>query len=364
MSAALPRARSGKLATLIAPLVSAWTCQPCNEEVFPINRIAALQGIGAFEAFAELSPTTVDDLRDTLRLIGGADLALGRIYEGHVNAIQLIAVYGDPSQRHALDMDRTAGHLFGVWNTEPGQAMTIVSVGNGRWRLEGKKSFATGAGQLDRVVVTARDAAGFKQMVLVDVAGLRDRADNSGWRVRGMRGTVSGLFDFTGMEVGREALLGLPGDYEREPRFSAGAWRFTAVQLGAVEALVRHLRDHLVMTGKGDDPIQRARFARCVVEARNAGAWVRHAAQSAEAQAVDAVPLVLMTRGVVEEAGLMVMEAAARAIGTASFFAGNPIDRITRDLGLYLRQPAPDQARDRAASAWLERDCWGEDPWW
>jgi hypothetical protein len=71
-----------------------------------------------------------------------------------------------------------------------------------------------------------------------------------------------------------------------------------------------------------------------------------------------------MTRGIVEEAGLAMMDAAARSVGTASFFTGNPIDRITRDLGLYLRQPVPDQARDRAAAAWLEADCWGEDPWW
>jgi hypothetical protein len=71
-----------------------------------------------------------------------------------------------------------------------------------------------------------------------------------------------------------------------------------------------------------------------------------------------------MTRGIVEEAGLAVMEAAARTVGTASFFADSRIDRITRDLGLYLRQPVPDQARDRAAAAWLEADHWGEDRWW
>ena len=60
----------------------------------------------------------------------------------------------------------------------------------------------------------------------------------------------------------------------------------------------------------------------------------------------------------------MSLEGAARAVGTASFFDGNRIDRITRDLGLYLRQPVPDQARDRAAAAWLEADRWGEDAWW
>ncbi len=300
-----------------------------------------------------------DALVDVLRAVGGADLSLGRIYEGHVNAVQLVAAYGDAAQRKTLAEDAAAGRVFGVWNTEPQPGLAIEE-----GVLRGAKSFATGAGHLDRILVTARNAAGAKQLVLVDIAGQAARADNSAWQVRGMRGTQSGLFDFSGMPVGAAETIGTPGDYEREPRFSAGAWRFTAVQLGAVEALLRHLRAHLVQTGKGADPIQRARFGACVASTRSAGLWVRQAAHAAEMQADGAIPLVLMTRGIVEEAGLAVMEAAARSVGTASFFAGSRIDRITRDLGLYLRQPVPDQARDRAAAAWLEADCWGEDSWW
>lgn len=305
-----------------------------------------------------------DALLDVLRAIGGADLSLGRVYEGHVNAVQLIATYGDTEQRQTLDADVEAGRTFGVWNTEPVPGLAIQQADETRWTLDGAKSFATGAGHLDRILVTARDEACGKQLVLVPIAGETARADNAGWRVRGMRGTCSGGFDFSGMAVGREGLIGSPNDYEREPRFSAGAWRFTAVQLGAVEALVRHLRDHLVSTGKADDPIQRARFAACLTDTRSAGLWVRRAAHLAETQAPEAIPFVLMTRGVVEEAGLKTMEAAARSVGTASFFAKSRIDRITRDLGLYLRQPVPDQARDRAAAAWLEDDCWGDDRWW
>jgi len=345
-------------------LAAAWD-QDNSHETFPAERIADLHGAGALAAFKTLGTgVQTDALLDVLRAIGGADLSLGRVFEGHVNAVQLVATYGNDAQRKALDADLAARKVFGVWNTEPAPGLAIHAAGDGRWTLDGAKSFATGAGHLDRILVTARDANGDKQLVLVPIAGETTRTDNSGWQVRGMRGTCSGRFDFTGMEIGREGVIGAPNDYEREPRFSAGAWRFTAVQLGAVEALVRHLRDHLVATGKGADPIQRARFAACLTETRSAGLWVRQAAHLAEAQASDAIPLVLMTRGVVEEAGLKTMEAAARSVGTASFFAASRIDRITRDLGLYLRQPVPDQARDRAAAAWLEDDCWGDDRWW
>ncbi|TCP71919.1 acyl-CoA dehydrogenase family protein [Sphingomonas sp. PP-CE-1G-424] len=345
-------------------LAASWDQENTHED-FPAERLHALFEAGALRAFKAVTPGgSTDALLDVLRAIGGADLSLGRVYEGHVNAVQLIATYGDAEQRATLDTDLEAGRTFGVWNTEPTPGLAIRKVGDDRWLLDGAKSFATGAGHLDRILVTARDETGGKQLVLVPIAGQTARADNAGWQVRGMRGTCSGAFDFSDMAIGREGVIGAANDYEREPRFSAGAWRFTAVQLGAVEALVRHLRDHLVATGKSDDPIQRARFATCLTETRSAGLWVRRAAHLAETQAAEAIPFVLMTRGIVEEAGLRTMEAAARSVGTASFFAKSRIDRITRDLGLYLRQPVPDQARDRAAAAWLEEDCWGDDRWW
>ncbi|WP_170841919.1 acyl-CoA dehydrogenase [Sphingomonas gellani] len=347
----------------IRALAREWDRQN-GPETFPQERLAALGDAGALSAFATIEDEdAVDRLRTALRLVGGADLSLGRVFEGHVNAIQLVRCYGDDEQRQALERSLADGLTYGVWNTEPQPGMTLQAASGG-YRLTGAKSFATGAGHLDRALITARDGTRRKRMVLVDIAAEPARADNTAWQVRGMRGTMSGIYDFDGIAIGAEALIGGPDDYEREPRFSAGAWRFTAVQLGAAEALMRHWRDHLVATAKGDDPIQRARFGRSVAATRSAGQWVARAAHLAEAARPEAIAHVLMTRGIVEDAALQAMEGAARAIGTASFFDGSRVDRITRDLGLYLRQPVPDQARDRAAAAWLEGDCWGDDPWW
>lgn len=351
----------------MSALTAAWDADPTPDaHAFPADRIAALTATGAMAAFATVSPgAETRALLDALRVVGGADLSVGRIFEGHVNAAQLVNAYGTQAQRARLADDLTAGRLMGVWSTEAPPGVTLHGGGKGDGaRLEGGKTFATGGGHLDRVLITAWTEDGAKQLVLVDVADEAARSDNSGWRVRGMRGTGSGRFDFSGLSGDALSLIGDTDDYEREPRFSGGAWRFAAVQLGAVEALVRHLRDHLVATGKAGDPLHRQRFAAAVVAARGAGHWVREAAQRAEGGARHAVPFVLMTRGVVEEAGLLVMEAAARGAGTSSFFEGDRIDRITRDLGLYLRQPVPDQARDRAAAAWLEADGWDGDAWW
>jgi alkylation response protein AidB-like acyl-CoA dehydrogenase len=346
-------------------LVRRWETEPWDNEGFPSKRLDALRATSAWTGFAAISSgAETEALLAVLRLIGRVDLSLGRLFEGHVNGLQLVGAYGSDDQKRDMARASEAGALYGVWATELTPGLTIGQLGPDTWRLDGRKSFATGAGEVDYALVTALRDDGAKQLVNVDLRSAKGRADITGWRVRGMKGTLSGLFDFSGLTVREDSLIGAPDEYETEPRFSAGAWRFAAVQLGAVEGLARHLRDHLVSSGKGNDPIHRARFASSIVGVRSAGEWVRRAAQLAETRLEESVAFVLMTRGVVEEAGLAMMEAAARSVGTASFFAGNPIDRITRDLGLYLRQPVPDQARDRAAAAWLDADCWTEDPWW
>jgi alkylation response protein AidB-like acyl-CoA dehydrogenase len=327
---------------------------------FPGRSMEVLRRLGVLDAFAGLAEPPADDLMEALRGVGRADLSLGRIFEGHVNAVRLIAWYGDAAQKHTLAQDLAAERLFGVWATEPPPGVRVVEDGGGLV-LEGAKSFATGCLGLERAIITVQ-VEGERRLLIAPVTP--SRANVETWNTRGMRATGSGLYDFTGVPVTPQMWLGQAGDYEREPRFTGGAWRFTAVQLGAVERLVMLLREHLRQGSGHGDPLQRRGFALAVAAARTAGLWVRQAARMTQRERPEAAALALMTRGVVEQAGLKVMEIAARAIGTRSFFVDQEVDRITRDLGLYLRQAQPDLAVDRAALAWLDADGWGEDPWW
>jgi hypothetical protein len=331
---------------------------------FPAQDVETLRRVGALRLFGEGRATPLE-LMEALRLTGRANLSLGRIFEGHVNGAALVSWYGSDEQRAELAQALADGLTFGVWNTEPAPGVRVTPDANGSPQLAGRKSYATGAGHIDRAIITARLALGGRQMFLVDARD-PDRADPAEWRVRGMRATVSGAYDLTGLSAEAVAQLGAPGDYEREPRFSAGAWRFTAVQLGGVERVLELLRGHLVDAPAGKDPIHRARFGEALRGVRSAYLWVREAAQRAEAPEAGPaeVAFVLMTRGVVEQAGLAVMEAAARSVGTRAFFEDHPLDQACRDLALYLRQPVPDLALDRAAGAFLEADCWRDDPLW
>ena len=328
---------------------------------FPVDSLALLRTLGLHrryapsasggEAFATPALKALA-LLDDLRRVGRADLSVGRLFEGHVNALALFDWYGAPEQKLWLADVLAAGGWFGVWATEPQPGVQLRE-----GRLSGAKMFATGAGGLAYAVVTVQPGEGPRRLAVVP-ADCGERADLTGWRVRGMRATLSGRYDVTDLPVTDLNLLGEPGDYDREPRFTAGAWRFTAVQLGGVEGLVLAMRAALSEAARRD-PLQRAKFAEAVVAARTAYLWVREAAERAATEARDATDFARATRGVVERSALDVMELAARATGTRSAFDGERLDKIIRDLSLYLRQAGPDHARDEAAKTWLDHDLWG-----
>jgi len=352
------------LASQLAELGRRYDAAP----LFPADSLHLLVEAGLHRRFApvEAGGTAWCDeaaryaaVADALRFVGRADLSVGRLYEGHVNAMLLFGWLADPAQLAWLSaaLDRRA--WFGVWATEPAPGVRISSDGT----LVGAKNFASGAGGLGYAIVTAAQDGARRRLVIVP-ADDRGRADLSGWRVRGMRASVSGRYELDGLPADDDTLLGGPGDYDREPRFTAGAWRFCAVQLGGIEVLLAETRAALGNAARSD-PVQRARFADAVAAVRTAGFWVAEAARRAAADDSDAVPITQMTRGIVERAGLDMIEAAARLIGTRSAFDGERIDKISRDLALYLRQGGPDYARDQAALAWLDRDCWNaEDRLW
>lgn len=334
--------------------------------LFPAESLACLVRSGLHMMFAPVVSGGVDfasarvahgQLFDQLRIVGRGDLSVGRLYEGHVNALKLFDWYGTKPQQLWLKDQLKAGAFFGVWATEPSPG--VVLHGN---ILQGAKSFASGAGGLAYAVVTARVEGDHRRLVIVP-ANDPERADLSGWRVRGMRATGSGQYDLEGLTIAPEFLLGAPGDYDREPRFTTGAWRFLAVQLGGIEGLLAETRAAMTVAAK-EDPLARANFAKVVVAARTAYLWTREAAMRAANDDPDGPAFASMTRGVVERAALDVMELSARLVGTKSAFDGNRIDKISRDLSFYLRQAGPDYARDRAAIAWIDHDAWGEEAAW
>ncbi len=174
-----------------------------------------------------------------LKTLGYGNLVVGRIFEGHFNAAQLICEYGNEQQIKRFSIDAfTENHLFGVWNTEAGDGVKIIPAGNGKFRLEGAKIFASGVGFVTRPIVTGRlPEGGGWQMFVAPMDEIETKIDDSWWKPIGMRSSRSFRVDFTGIEITENQLIGKADDYYRQPFFSGGAIRFAAVQLGAAELL-------------------------------------------------------------------------------------------------------------------------------
>ena len=301
--------------------------------------------------------TTLPLLR-LLKHIGRGSLPTGRIYEGHVNALQLIALFGSEQQlaRAAEDVF-SHRRIHGVWNAEEAGGIRLVETGAGGVRMEGCKLFCSGAGHVSRPIVTGRLPGGGWQMCLVPMDKVAARIDHGWWQPVGMEATVSAVVDFTGIELGPEDLIGPPDAYYRDPWFNGGAIRFAAVQLGGAEALYDAARFHLQGIGRTDHPSQRLRASQMAMAIESGNLWLQGAAAAWERppEESDAIATyAAMTRTAIEEISQQIIREVERTVGARGMMRPAPFGRMVRDLTMYLRQPAPDAIIERIGRHALE----------
>jgi alkylation response protein AidB-like acyl-CoA dehydrogenase len=288
-----------------------------------------------------------------LRMIGAADLSLARLFEGHANAVMLVLRYGTEAQIASFAEDVRRGALAGVWGAEDAVGLRRVRRDDS-WALDGNKILASGAGFIERPLVTVGTAEG--QLLYLLTLRPGERSNTASWVPLGMKATASGKVNLTGVVVGEAEQIGVAGDFTRQPFFSAGAWRFCAAQLGAMERLAALFAGQLRARGRDGDPYQLERVAQCAAACGTALFWIEEAArrfgdENLEPSAV--VAFANLTRMVTERAALDVLERVQRGIGLPALMRTNPIERISRDLSTYLRQPVPDLAMSNAARAIL-----------
>ena len=320
---------------------------------FPTEDLAELRAAGLLSAAVPQAlggaglgtePEAAGATLEMFRMLGRGNLALGRLIEAHVNTLRLVMRYGDPALQQRAAEDAAAGHLMGLWVTDPPQGGLVVADG----LLVGNKQFCSAAGYATRAVVTASDRAGDTRLVYADVTrGCRVSPLPGG--LAGMRAATTGQVRLDGA---RGTVFGAAGDYLREPDLSCGAWRTSAVTLGGIEALTEQIGGQLVARGRQGDPHQQARMGRALIATETARLWLASAAPQAEAAdaGMNAVAYVGLARLAVERSAFEVIEVAQRSLGVAAVMRGNPAERIARDLAAYLRQPAADSVLTEAAA--------------
>jgi alkylation response protein AidB-like acyl-CoA dehydrogenase len=353
----------------LVPRMSETAAELDREAAFPHDIIAELAACGALAApfparIGGLGLGTeasgVACLTDVLRQLGRGNMAVGRLYEAHVNAVRLLVAFGTSAQIERAFADAQQNMLFGLWVTDANDDPLRAGADG---LLDGRKSFCSGAGNIGRAIATVRDHSGETRLAYLCTETAA--ALPATLHLQGMRAATTGAISFVGQRITEDDWIGEPGDYLKEPLFSAGAWRTSAVTCGGLESLVGATLVQLKLRGRATDPHQQERFGRLWIAQQTAQFWLERAALVTEAnpdgaEGAEIVATVNFARIAIETACLDALTLVQRSLGLGAFIAGTPVERIMRDLATYLRQPAPDEALTEAAAHIIDtRTEWG-----
>ncbi len=294
-----------------------------------------------------------------LMQIGAVNLSVGRLWEGHVNALRLLRLYGSTGQVRKAESLISSGALLGVWGADGSTPVTLEETTG---RLNGEKLFASGLGTVTHALITANSGPKV-QLALVDVTDMH-RADPAQWDMLGMRATASGQFDFADLSTNSDSLIGAPGDYLIEPHFVGGVWRIAALQAGAAAGLIGVAAEALREANRLEAEAQKARLMQVLMRVWAGMALVERAATAAQTDGFEPETVVatsIAARLFTEEVGQEAIGAVEQSLGLRHFTQSSETGRMARDLSVYLRQIARDAFLQRAASQALSEDShvWG-----
>ena len=306
-----------------------------------------------------------------------ADMSLARCWEGHVNSQVLISALANEEQKARWFegiVDR--GDIWVAWSGEPqskvpGQASsfgTHLQKVNGGYLLNGTKAYATSAGHARRAILLvnaegpggARHAAGSSDHLLLLTCDLCDPGvtfDSSWWNPVGMRATVSYLVRFDDVFIAAEDVIGRPGQYLNEAWQTRFSPHYAATFLGGAEAAYEYALESIKKQQREDDPYVIHRIAQMSLNVETAHVWLKHVAELWDAGRTDEAKVAgIRARYLGEKLAMEILDHCVRACGARSLVKPSPVERIYRDLSIYVRHDNCDHVLATIGSQVLGRD--------
>jgi hypothetical protein len=262
-----------------------------------------------------------------LAAVAACDLSLVKLYEGHTDALAILAEL----QRGDLAEEGS----WGVWAAEPPNRRVIAHAVDGDsdgLTLEGIKPWCSGAPSVTHALVTAwRD----DQPVLaaVELAQPAIDIEPGGWQALGMRATGTSDVHFHGA---RAVQIGETGAYLSRPGFWQGGAGIAACWYGCAAALAstlhasvaRRVEPHACAHLGAVD----AQLSAAAALLRETAAWIDHYPRA------DAQQRTMRARLAVERTANAVIEHVSRALGAGPFCTDAWFARAIADLPVFLRQ--------------------------
>jgi hypothetical protein len=345
------------LADVLTVVAAGAAMRDAEPPAFPEGAIRLLERAGVLAATVPLgrSAPPPGDEWALVRRVARADGSIARILDGHLNAVERVRLLApEPLRTDELAAVADGRRRMGVWGADPlpseGEPAALHGTPGAR-RISGEKVFCSGAGGLDRALVTARDRAGRPLLALVDLTdGVR--IDRDWYRGSGLRTAESHRVRFEDARV--LAVLGAPGELVREPWFSRDAIRTAACWAGiadrAADAALAALAARPVV---GD--LEALAAGRILGAVATMDRWLDAAAREAAVPGADGRATSVQLRAAVADAARTILDEGTRAVGSRPLVDGGDLDRCRRDLDLFLHQHRIDPLVARLGRAELER---------
>lgn len=276
-----------------------------------------------------------------VRAVSAADVSLGRVLDGHYNAVQrLLVQVGDDVAGPELAAVVRGELSLGVWGADPGpdegQPARLRAVENGGWVLDGVKCFCSGAGGLQRAFVLARAPQDDAPVRLVYVDLTQGTAVDRDWfQGAGMRGSASHRVVFDGAPV--RWIAEQPRALMAQPWFAQDGLRTAAGWAGGADTVVGLTIDALRAKAGGGD-LEALAVARLLGAQRAMDLWLRAGAEAVAGADDDLGEATLLAREAIAAAVRTILDEASRVLGSRPFAVGGRIERARRDLQTYLLQ--------------------------
>jgi hypothetical protein len=334
-SAAPARATGRSIDEALAEVAAGASARDHAPAAFPEDAVRALERAGALGFAASLGHRQEWSL---VRRIARADGSVGRIVDGHLNGMErLLALAPGPLRAAEMRALAAGSRRIGVWGADPvpGEGVPARLVdGRSGPVVVGAKVFCSGAGGVDRALVTVAGHAGPGLLAYVDVTRGTE-IDTSWYAGSGLRTSESHRVLFHAAPV--IAVLGSPGELVREPWFSRDAIRTAACWAGIADRAADAALDAMAARGRPGE-LDGLAAGRILGALAGIDRWLESAAVVAGDPGADLADTSVMLRAAVSEACRAVIDAGARALGSRPYAAGGDLDRCRRDLELFLLQ--------------------------
>ncbi len=156
-----------------------------------------------------------------LLAVGRTSIPLGRLTEGHVDAVRILAQAG--RQPHG-------GATYGVWASRSHATGVRATPVDGGWVLDGTLRFASGVGLIERALLPVW--LDEERSVLLDLDVSTWQGDEDSWRTPAMIDSRSLTVPVEGVGATTDAQVGDEGFYLGRPGFFPGGVGVAAVWAG------------------------------------------------------------------------------------------------------------------------------------